>query len=56
MYGQVSTLIDMIENGTEGNPTIDDVFSAFKIFNFAGTFVHGNQACHKYTRTPVAGV
>ncbi|MBR5314754.1 MAG: Gfo/Idh/MocA family oxidoreductase [Clostridia bacterium] len=31
MYGQVCTLIDMIENDTEGNPTIDDVFSAFKI-------------------------
>mgnify|MGYP003304418221 CR=1 FL=1 len=31
MYGQVCTLIDMIENDTEGNPTIDSVFSAFKI-------------------------
>ncbi len=30
MYGQVCTLIDMIENGTEGNPTIDNVFSAFR--------------------------
>ena len=31
MYGQLCTLIDMIENDTEGNPTIDSVFSAFKI-------------------------
>ena len=31
MYGQVCTLIDMIENDTEGNPTIDSVFSAYKI-------------------------
>lgn len=30
MYGQVCTLIDMIENDTEGNPTIESVFSAFK--------------------------
>ena len=30
MYGQVCTLIDMIENNTEGNPTIESVFSAFK--------------------------
>ena len=30
MYGQVCTLIDMIENDTEGNPTIESVFSAFR--------------------------
>lgn len=30
MYGQVCTLIDMIENDSEGNPTIDSVFSAFR--------------------------
>jgi hypothetical protein len=31
MYGQVCALIDMIENGTEGNPSIDSVFSAFRV-------------------------
>ena len=31
MYGQLCTLIDMIENDTEGNPTIESVFSAFKV-------------------------
>ena len=30
MYGQICTLIDMIENNTEGNPTIESVFSAFR--------------------------
>ena len=29
MYAQLSALTDMIENDTPGNPTIDDVFSAF---------------------------
>ena len=31
MYNQLSNLIDMIENDTEANPTIDDVFSAFYV-------------------------
>lgn len=31
MYAQLTTLIDMIENGNEPNPTIDEVFSAFYI-------------------------
>ena len=30
MYGQLMTLIDMIENDGDGDPTIDEVFSAFK--------------------------
>ncbi|HBL84415.1 MAG: hypothetical protein A2Y17_04690 [Clostridiales bacterium GWF2_38_85] len=29
MNAQIQTLIDMIENGTPGSPTIDEVFSAF---------------------------
>ena len=28
MYGQLMTLIDMIENDGDGDPTIDEVFSA----------------------------
>lgn len=43
MYGQVSTLIDMIENDTEGNPTIDDVFSAFKIACLAQKAIEENK-------------
>ena len=31
MYGQLKELIDMIENDTAGNPTIDDVWQAFKV-------------------------
>lgn len=31
MYKQLQTLIDMIENDTEGSPTIDDAFQAFCI-------------------------
>jgi len=31
MYGQISTLIDMIENNAQANPSIDSVFSAFKV-------------------------
>lgn len=31
MYAQLQTLIDMIENGTEGDPTIDEVWSAFQV-------------------------
>lgn len=31
MYGQLSTLIDMIERDVPGDPTIDSVFSAFKV-------------------------
>ena len=31
MYAQLSTLIDMIENNTPGNPTIDDVWQAFVV-------------------------
>lgn len=29
MYAQLETLIDMIENDTEGNPTIDEVWKSF---------------------------
>ena len=29
MYAQISTLIDMIEHQTPGNPTIEEVYSAF---------------------------
>jgi len=31
MYGQLCTLIDMIEQGSPGNPTIDEVYSAFNV-------------------------
>ncbi len=31
MHAQIETLIDMIENGTEGTPRIDDVWRAFRI-------------------------
>lgn len=31
MYGQLSALIDMIERDTPGEPTIDEVFSAFRV-------------------------
>lgn len=31
MYAQLESLIDMIENDTPGNPTIDDVWSAFRV-------------------------
>ena len=31
MYAQIETLIDMIENNTEGTPSIDDVWRAFRI-------------------------
>ena len=31
MYGQLEALIDMIENDTPGNPTIDDVWQAFRV-------------------------
>ena len=31
MYAQLKALIDMIENDTPGNPTIDDVWSAFRV-------------------------
>ena len=31
MYAQISTLIDMIENGGDGNPTLDEAFRSFKI-------------------------
>ena len=31
MYGQLEALIDMIENDTPGNPTIDDVWRAFLV-------------------------
>ena len=31
MYGQLKALIDMIENDTPGNPTIDDVWQAFLV-------------------------
>lgn len=31
MYGQLEYLIDMIENDTPGNPTIDDVWQAFRV-------------------------
>jgi predicted dehydrogenase len=31
MYGQICTLIDMIENHTPGNPTLEEVFSAFSV-------------------------
>lgn len=42
MYGQVCTLIDMIENDTEGNPTIESVFSAFKIACLAQKAIETN--------------
>ena len=31
MYGQLKALIDMIENDTPGNPTIEDVWQAFLV-------------------------
>ena len=31
MYGQLKVLIDMIESGNDGNPSIDEAFRAFKI-------------------------
>ena len=31
MYAQLQTLIEMIENDTEGSPTIEDAFKAFCI-------------------------
>ena len=31
MYGQLKTLINMIESDTSGDPTIEDVFSAFRV-------------------------
>lgn len=31
MYGQLESLIDMIENDTPGNPTIDEVWQAFRV-------------------------
>lgn len=31
MYGQLKALIDMIENDTPGNPTIDEVWRAFRV-------------------------
>lgn len=31
MYGQLKALIDMIENDTPGNPTIDEVWQAFRV-------------------------
>lgn len=31
MYAQLETLIDMIENGSEGNPSFDEAFEAFMI-------------------------
>ena len=31
MYGHLRALIDMIEHDTDGNPTIDDVWSAFRV-------------------------
>ena len=43
MYGQVCTLIDMIENNTEGNPTIDSVFSAFKTACLAQKAIEENK-------------
>ncbi|MBE6671060.1 MAG: Gfo/Idh/MocA family oxidoreductase [Ruminococcaceae bacterium] len=42
MYGQVCTLIDMIENNTEGNPTIESVFSAFKTACLAQEAIENN--------------
>ena len=42
MYGQVCTLIDMIENDTEGNPTIENVFSAFKVACLAQEAIEKN--------------
>ncbi len=42
MYGQICTLIDMIENNTEGNPTIDSVFSAFKAACLAQEAIENN--------------
>ena len=31
MYAQLATLIDMIENDTDGDPTIEDVWRAFRV-------------------------
>lgn len=42
MYGQVCTLIDMVENNTEGNPTIESVFSAFKTAYLAQKAIETN--------------
>lgn len=43
MYGQVCTLIDMIENDFEGNPTIESVFSAFKTACLAQEAIEQNK-------------
>lgn len=43
MYGQVCTLIDMIENNTEGNPTIESVFSAFRTACLAQEAIETNK-------------
>jgi len=42
MYSQIKTLIDMIENDTMGEPTIDDVWSAFVVAHAAEKSVKGN--------------
>ena len=43
MYGQLSTLIDMIEKGTPANPTIDEVYSAFRVAMAAATAIRENR-------------
>ena len=43
MYGQLMTLIDMIETDSDGDPTIDEVFSAFKAALLADKAIRENR-------------
>ena len=41
MYGQLSALIDMIENDTEGFPTLEDAMTAFRIVMRCDELIRG---------------
>lgn len=41
MYGQLSALIDMIENNTEGFPTLEDAMTAFRIVMRCDELIRG---------------
>lgn len=41
MYAQFSTLVDMIENGTEGSPTMEDAMEAFRVVTECDRMIRG---------------
>ena len=41
MYGQLSALIDMIENDSEGFPTLSDAMEAFRIVMRCDEIIRG---------------